>query len=182
MDGEQSISQVAHGSPGYWATVDLRNAILRKPLGLQFSKEELEAEATSHHIACYRCERLVGCLVLRPLGSGDIRMRQVAVVPELQGYGIGKALVEFAEALARKMGCRRMILHARDMAVAFYEKLGYAKVGDQFEEVTIPHWAMEKRLINANQTCPPSTPPNAVKSPVFNLGRPNGSEYLRLPQ
>ena len=73
-------------------------------------------------------------------------MRQVAVVNDLQGHGIGKALVEQSEALAHSLGFCRMILHAREMAVRFYEKLGYAKVGDRFEEVTIPHWAMEKPL------------------------------------
>jgi predicted GNAT family N-acyltransferase len=39
-----------------------------------------------------------------------------------------------------------MILHARETAVAFYENLAYSKVGDRFVEVTIYHWAMEKRL------------------------------------
>ena len=78
-------------------------------------------------------------------------MRQLAVVPDLQRQGIGKALVEYSEALARQNGYRRMILHARETAVAFYEKLGYSRFGDQFEEVTIPHWAMEKQLI-VNET------------------------------
>ena len=146
MGDNQTIYEIVHGSPAYWATVDLRNSILRKPLGLQFSAQELEAEATSHHLACYRGDRLVGCLVLCPFDGGDVRMRQVAVVPELQGRGIGKALVECAEAFARKMGYRRVNLHARESAVAFYEKLGYSRRGDRFEEVTIPHWAMEKRL------------------------------------
>jgi GNAT superfamily N-acetyltransferase len=73
-------------------------------------------------------------------------MRQLAVVPELQKRGIGTALVEYSEDLARKAGYRRMILHARETAVAFYEKLGYSRLGDRFEEVTIPHWAMEKHL------------------------------------
>jgi ribosomal protein S18 acetylase RimI-like enzyme len=146
VDADQSIYEIAHGSPEYWSTVDLRDAILRKPLGLQFSTEELEDEGGSHHLACYHDDRLVGCLVLCPLGGGDVRMKQVAVIPELQGRGIGTALVRYSESLARKMGYRRMILHARETAVAFYEKLGYSTVGDQFEEVTIPHWAMEKRL------------------------------------
>lgn len=84
--------------------------------------------------------------MLRPLLDGDVRMRQVAVVPELQGQGIGRAMVEYSEALARTVGFTRMILHARETAVAFYEKLGYAKVGERFVEVTIPHWAMAKRL------------------------------------
>lgn len=76
-------------------------------------------------------------------------MRQVAVVRELRGQGIGKALVAYAEALARKLGYRRMILHARETAVGFYEKLGYSRVGDRFEEVTIAHWTMEKHLAEA---------------------------------
>jgi hypothetical protein len=80
------ICEVEHGSSGYWATVDLRDVILRKPLGLQFSDEELAAEESSRHLACYRDDRLVGCLVLSPLGGSDVRMRQVAVVPELQGH------------------------------------------------------------------------------------------------
>jgi predicted GNAT family N-acyltransferase len=147
VDEDQVICEVAHGSTEYWATVDLRDAVLRKPLGLQFSAEELDAENRSHHVACYRGNKLVGCLVLCPQGDDDVRMRQVAVVLELQGQGIGTALVEFAEALARKTGYRRMILHARDTAVAFYENLGYARVGDQFEEVSIPHWTMEKWLL-----------------------------------
>ena len=151
MNDDQTICEIAHGSPEYRATVDLRDAILRKPLGLEFSPEELEAEKDSHHVACYRSHRLVGCLVLCPLGCGDVRMRQLAVVPECQRQGIGKTLVEFAEALARKIGFRRMILHARETAVPFYEKLGYSRLGDQFEEVAIPHWAMEKWLTNESE-------------------------------
>ena len=144
MNEDQVIREVAHASRAYWATVDLRHAILREPLGLRFSAEELEAESDSHHVACYRGDRLVGCLVLRPRGGGDVQMRQVAVVPEVQGQGIGRALVQFSEALARTNGYRRMVLHARETAVAFYENLGYSRRGDRFEEVTIPHWAMEK--------------------------------------
>jgi GNAT superfamily N-acetyltransferase len=84
--------------------------------------------------------------MLSPRERGDIQMRQIAVVPESQRQGIGRALVEYSEAWARNAGYRRMILHARETAAAFYEKLGYAKVGDRFVEVTLYHWAMEKRL------------------------------------
>ncbi|MCY2950439.1 MAG: GNAT family N-acetyltransferase [Planctomycetota bacterium] len=143
MELPLTISEVPHRSPAYWATVALRDTILRKPLGLDFSPEDLDAENDSHHVACYRGARLVGCLVLLPQGD-DVRMRQVAVVAELQGQGIGKAMVQFSEALARKFRYRRMVLHARETAVPFYEKLGYSRVGDRFEEVTIPHWAMVK--------------------------------------
>ncbi len=146
MIGQQIIREVEHGSPAYWATVDLRDTILRKPLGLHFSDEELKAEEDSRHVACYRGDKLVGCLVLRPSSGGDVQMRQLAVAAELQGQRIGTALVRFAEALAREIGYRCIILHARETAVTFYEKQGYSIIGEGFEEVTIPHWAMEKRL------------------------------------
>jgi predicted GNAT family N-acyltransferase len=150
-DEPRAICEIAHDSPAYWATVALRESILRRPLGLLFSAEELAAERDSHHIACYRGERLMGCLVLCPVRDGEVRMRQVAVVAEVQGQGIGTALVKYSEALARKLGYRRMSLHARASAVRFYEKLGYSKIGEQFDEVTIPHWAMERLLTEANR-------------------------------
>ena len=146
------IREVAHGSPAYWATVALRDSVLRRPLGLQFSVEQLRAEEDSRHIACYRDDTLVGCLILRPIAGGDVQMRQVAVVAQLQGQGIGRAMVEYSEALARTIGFTRIILHARETAVPFYENLGYAKVGERFLELTIPHWAMERSLTSQSPT------------------------------
>ena len=146
MSQPLAIREVAHGSPEYWATVDLRSSILRKPLSLQYLPGELEDEKNARHISGFCGDRMVGCLMLCPLGGGDIRMRQIAVVPELQRQGIGRALVEFSEAWARGAGFRRMVLHARETAVAFYERLGYSRVGERFVEVTIHHWAMEKSL------------------------------------
>jgi predicted GNAT family N-acyltransferase len=39
-----------------------------------------------------------------------------------------------------------LCMHARKTAKGFYEKLGYAVTGDEFMEVTIPHYIMEKAL------------------------------------
>ncbi|MBC7874938.1 MAG: GNAT family N-acetyltransferase, partial [Ferruginibacter sp.] len=35
---------------------------------------------------------------------------------------------------------------ARKNVVAFFEKMGYVVNGDEFIEITIPHYIMEKRL------------------------------------
>jgi predicted GNAT family N-acyltransferase len=37
-------------------------------------------------------------------------------------------------------------MHARTTAVGFYQKLGYARTGEEFTEVTIPQYIMEKGL------------------------------------
>jgi GNAT superfamily N-acetyltransferase len=73
-------------------------------------------------------------------------MRQVAVLPPLQGGGIGGALVRFAESFAVSHGIVRFELSARETAVPFYLNLGYEMVGEPYEEVTLPHRSLVKNL------------------------------------
>ncbi|HEX7690957.1 MAG TPA: GNAT family N-acetyltransferase, partial [Sediminibacterium sp.] len=75
-----------------------------------------------------------------------VRLRQMAVTANLQGKGIGRALMSFAENIARDRGYRRLTMHARKTAIGFYEKNGYRICGPEFVEVTIPHFEMEKEL------------------------------------
>jgi predicted GNAT family N-acyltransferase len=37
-------------------------------------------------------------------------------------------------------------MHARKSAAGFYERLGYNISGEEFKELTIPHYIMEKML------------------------------------
>jgi predicted GNAT family N-acyltransferase len=142
-----NIRVIDHNSDDYRYEVQLRQLILREPLGLSFSTEELAGESNSHHIGCYFEAELVGCLVLRPVNATHVQMRQVAVNDLVQGKGIGKMMVEYSEALAKSLGFVEMVLHARETAVPFYEAMAYTKIGDRFTEVTIPHWSMVKVLV-----------------------------------
>jgi len=47
---------------------------------------------------------------------------------------------------ANKNNFKTMILTARKTAVDFYKKVGYKVVSDEFIEITIPHYKMEKNL------------------------------------
>ena len=124
----------------------LRDDILRKPLGLSFSTDELEKEKDHLLIAAYEDDHMLGCCMLVKENTHTARLRQMAVINDLQGKGIGKALMQFAENLARDRGFRKLTMHARKNAIGFYEKLGYRCVGDEFVEITIPHYIMEKDL------------------------------------
>lgn len=141
-----TIRRVAHGSTGWRATVALRDAVLRRPLGLRFAPEQLAAESDSVHLAAFLAGRLAGCLVLTPLDRRRVRMRQVAVRPDLQGRGVGTRLVRRSEAVAVRLGFRAMVLHARESAVPFYRRLGYRVAGREFVEVGLPHRTMWKSL------------------------------------
>ena len=97
-------------------------------------------------IGAFEEDDILGCCMLVEENPKAVRLRQMAVLNDLQGKGIGRALMTFAENLARDRGYRTLSMHARKHAVGFYEKMGYVAVGDEFEEVTIPHFVMEKKL------------------------------------
>lgn len=129
----------------------MRDAILRRPLGLHFTEAYLSQEVDDLLIGCYDGAQpgdpMVGCCILSPVDDELIQLRQMAVREELQRSGIGRELMGFAEDTAREKGFKTLMMHAREVAVAFYERLGYRVVGEQFLEVGIPHREMNKALV-----------------------------------
>lgn len=136
---------VPFGSKTQVESVALRDKILRKPLGLKFSQEELAAEDDCLHIVAMEEELLLACLVLKQKGD-KMKMRQVAVDEGLQKKGIGTKMIAFSEQAAIERDCKLMHCNARDIAVPFYLRMGYEIVGPMFQEVGIDHFYMEKEL------------------------------------
>ena len=141
-----ALKQIDYGTPDYEMMVRLRTELLRKPLGLTFDPKELEKEKDDVLIGAFEDERMLGCCLLTKVDAQTLRLRQMAVSNNLQGKGIGRALMIFAENIARDMGFQTLMMHARVSATGFYEKLGYVKKDGQFIEITIPHVVMVKRL------------------------------------
>ncbi len=141
-----ALKIIDHGSFEYRQMVKLRDDMLRKPLGLGFTPQELEKEKDNMLIAAFEEEDILGCCMLVEENPETTRLRQIAVLNDLQGKGIGRALMSFAENLARDRGYKTISMHARKNTVSFFEKMGYKVAGDEFTELTIPHYVMEKRL------------------------------------
>ena len=121
-------------SEEYISELQLRNEILRKPLGLSIYFDNLSKEDKDYHVGAFLNEELVGCLVLTPLTDKEIKMRQVAVKESLQGLGIGKKLVAYSELISKENNYNKIMLNARKAVVEFYKKLGYEIIGKEFIE------------------------------------------------
>lgn len=141
-----AIKQIDFGSPEYDQMVLLRKKILREPLGLTFSEEELAQEKNDILIAAFDEDEILGCCVLTKFNDEKIRLRQMAVTADMQLTGIGASIMTFAENLAQDKGYKYMSMHSRDTAIGFYEKIGYKVTSDEFTEVGISHHIMEKEL------------------------------------
>lgn len=138
--------EYSYASDAYREALNLRMEVLKRPLGIEFDMEELAREGSEYHLGAFEAGVLLATMILTPLGE-EAKMRQVAVHPSRQGSGIGTTLVGFSETFCRERGFRKMILNARESAVPFYERLGYVRVGEPFQEVTILHYAMKKPLL-----------------------------------
>ncbi len=138
---------IEHNSKDYWDTVHLRELVLRQPLGMRFSSEELELENNSYHIAVYdETHKIIGAAMFVPLSSTKLKMRQVVVAEDWQGRGIGKELIEFAENFAQSKDYQLIEANVRQTAIGFYESMNYQKQGKEFTEIGIPHMKVEKKL------------------------------------
>lgn len=141
-----TIRQIPFDSNEYHIVWQLREDVLRKPLGLSLKNEDLSGEKDEIVFAAQEGEETVGCLLVRKLQNGSIKLRQMAIAPAHQGKGIGAELLQAAEDFALENDALFLELHARETAVSFYEKEGFHTVGERFTEVNIPHFKMVKSL------------------------------------
>ncbi len=139
------VIEIEWCSPEYQSALELRHQVLRAPLGLKLTAEELDGEHGQLHFGVNDGE-LIATLVARPLSTTLIQFRQMAVQPHRQGGGVGRLLIEFCEANLRERGFQEITLHSRLTAVPFYQKLGYKAEGDVFEEISLEHQKMVKRI------------------------------------
>ncbi len=80
------------------------------------------------------------------LADGYAKIGRMAVLREHRGRGYGAAVLEALEREAAARGVRDVRLSAQLHAAGFYEHAGYRRTGEAYDEVGIPHVAMEKRL------------------------------------
>lgn len=141
------IREIAFNSPLYDLSKRLREQVLRLPLGLVLSTQDTAGEEHHIHIAAITEDGgVTGTIILKPASDTLYEIRGVSVSPQLQGKGLGKRLVEYAEYAAAQRGAHHIVMAARVTAQVFYEKLGYEAVGEVFIKSTIPHIKMEKAI------------------------------------
>ncbi len=130
----------------YYKVVDLRERVLRLPLGLKFQKKDLETDSNELIYSLIVAGNPVACVQARPLGCDTVKLRQMAVEQSWQGRGLGKKIISKVEELLRNKSYKQVELHARKTAIGFYLKMGYEIDSDEFTEVGIPHFRMIKKL------------------------------------
>lgn len=128
------------------AAVEVRRLVFCEEQGVPL-RDELDGhdDEALHLVAVDDGGRVLGTCRLLFRGL-TCQLSRMAVEPEARGHGVGKALLDLADAEARTAGARRIALHAQIHAQTLYTAHGYTPRGRHFEEAGIEHVAMEKMV------------------------------------
>jgi predicted GNAT family N-acyltransferase len=145
-EADIAVIEAPLGSDLYRQALRLREAVLRQPLGLTVTEEELADDAMRQHFCAISYGLVIGTVSLRPLDEATLQLKQMAVAENRRREGVGERLLDHAEGWARSAGFQLMVLNARMGAEGFYARFGYQASGEPFDENTIPHIRMSKGL------------------------------------
>jgi predicted GNAT family N-acyltransferase len=141
-----AVIEAVIGSDLYRQALRLREAVLREPLGLTITEEELADDATRQHFCAISYGVVIGSVSLKPLDETTLQLKQMAVAEDRRRERIGALLLAHAEEWGASGGFFLMVLNARMGAEGFYVRFGYQALGEPFNENTIPHIRMTKHL------------------------------------
>jgi predicted GNAT family N-acyltransferase len=122
----------------------VRIAVFVDEQGISREDELDEMDATAVHCVGYvdQVPVAAGRLVIV---DGHGKIGRMAVLAPHRGRGYGAAVLAALEQEGTTRGLTAFRLSAQLSARGFYDRLGYEPVGDVYDEVGIPHIAMEKR-------------------------------------
>lgn len=113
----------------------------------KFHEEFDTQDKNSYHLVMYDDKTPIACCrFFKTETLGKFMLGRLAVRKLYRGKHIGEKIMTEAEKLAKKEGAKIMALSAQLRASGFYEKLGYAKMGEIYLDEYCEHIHMEKEL------------------------------------
>jgi len=132
-----------------WAAYfNIRYVELRQPWNQPLGSEKTDNEELSHHFALFCDDKMVGVLRMDELlDNTTAQFRFMAILGDYQGKKLGDYLMNAAEEKAKSLNKNLIILHAREKAVSFYERLGFTVHEKSYLLFdAIQHFEMRKKL------------------------------------
>ena len=143
---EYNVKSICY--PQAW---DLREQVLRTPLGLSLTAKDRDSDQNCWHFGLFKDSQIVATVTIEPQDVAidkpqHVKLRQMVVSPDFQNQGLGQYLINQTEQALRDKSVKTISLAARLPAVGFYQKLGFKTVGQKYHHLNIDHRDMVKVL------------------------------------
>jgi len=122
-----------------------RDYLLDFARGMSPEKVIRKASWTHFYVAC-EGDMLIGSGAIGPVHdcTEEMCLYSLFILPEYQGKGVGKAMLQALETDDSFRQARRVEVSASKTAHLFYQKMGYAYVGGSPQLLDDDHYFMEK--------------------------------------
>ncbi len=126
--------------------IDIRTEIFVVEQGFQVEFDEIDDVAK--HLVVFTDEGrpVATCRFFAGELPGQYILGRVCVRKECRGMDLGTAMLIRTEEEVRRLGGKRIDLHAQVRAGRFYEAQGYKAYGEEVPEDGVPHVWMKKEL------------------------------------
>jgi YbgC/YbaW family acyl-CoA thioester hydrolase len=145
FEAGEAMVQVRLGS---WDDLGPQAHPLRKAVFVDEQKIPAELEWDSadgqalHALAVNRFGQALATGRLVAVAEGVGKIGRMAVVRDVRGGRVGRAVLDALVGAARERGMGAVVLHAQQSATGFYLRAGFQTRGPVFDEAGIPHQEM----------------------------------------
>ncbi|MEP6954657.1 MAG: GNAT family N-acetyltransferase [Solirubrobacteraceae bacterium] len=137
--------RAAAGTAEVWAALDLRREVFVDEQGVAIEEDRDGRDDAALHLVALDGGELVG--TCRLLLDGDwVKLGRMVVKATARSRGIAGLLLADADARARDLGATTIVLGAQLTATGVYERGGYERYGDVFDDAGIDHVMMRKSV------------------------------------
>lgn len=125
--------------------LDIRKAVFTDEQGIAEADDVDGLDEMAVQFLLHESDQPVG--TARMLVDDDTgKIGRVAVLKAHRGAGHGATLIKAAIEEAQRLGLAKVKLGSRADTTDFYARLGFTLVGDEFDDVGIPHQMMVRSL------------------------------------
>ena len=142
-----ALKLIDHGSKDYSLMIALRHSLLRKPLGLSFSDEELKNEVNDILLGCFDDGKAGRLLPAYKNRYRNIAVKANGCCIRLAGKRCGKSFITVWRKYCAGQRLQKNYNACAQNGYRFLRKMRLQLLqSNEFEEVMIPHYIMEKKL------------------------------------
>ncbi len=129
------------------AAFALRRAVFEQEQNIPRPLDRDALDSSADHVVAFEGGRCVGTGRIVRLDHRTCQVGRQATAPSHRGQGVGAAVLEHLERMARLRGVAELKVHAQLPAEPFYRNRGFVREGEVFQDQGVPHVLMRKRLL-----------------------------------
>lgn len=135
------------GIEGFLQTISMRKQVFEFEQGFLEGQDDYDCE--SFHVVIYENDVAIASGRMYLEQPSVYHLGRIVVMPHRRGYGYGKMVVNQLVQHASNLQAHQCVLSSQLQACDFYQKLGFVKSGNVYQEQGQPHQWMIKTIKKA---------------------------------